>query len=239
MLRNQPRCFREDAERAASRLPNPLRIIGEGNIPKSGPCLVTINHYSRPGFPAWWLAMAASAVIPADVHWIVTSAWTYSDRLRSESLTPISRWLFRRIAEIYGFSNMPPMPPNPQEVLQRAHAVRSVLNFVRNSPNPIIGFAPEGGDFALPGELAVPPPGVGRFILLLSQLGLAIVPLGIFELNNTLCLNFGKPYELNPPLNVSRAESDWLIRQEVINRIRSLLEYYNVEETYRMNGAPG
>jgi hypothetical protein len=81
---------------------------------------LTINHYARPGFHAWWLALALSAVVPTDVHWIMTAAWTYSDGFRARTVTPLSRWLFGRIAQVYGFTSMPPMPPDPKDVVALA-----------------------------------------------------------------------------------------------------------------------
>jgi hypothetical protein len=186
--------------------------------------LLTINHYSRPGFQAWWLALITSAEIPRNIHWIVTGAWTYPDRLRSKSLTPLSRWLFRKVAHIYGFTIMPPMPPDPLEVEARAHAVWEILNFVRHAQDPIVGLAPEGGDSADPKEPASPPSGVGRFVLLLTKLGLKITPVGFFEKENNIYLHFGESYDLDLSVGKSKDEMDYSIRNQVMGHISDLLD---------------
>ena len=147
LLTGELRSFRTDATRCISRLQPPLKIYGTENIPQSGPGLVTTNHYTRPGLRAWWLALAVSSAVPAEIHWLITSAWTYPDRLRSATITPLSRWILKRLAQIYHFTAMPPMPPNPAETLERAAAVRRVLRYARLNERPLIGLAPEGGDF--------------------------------------------------------------------------------------------
>ncbi len=166
------RSFREDAIPCGARLRPAPAIEGKPFIPARGPCLITVNHYARKGFYAWWLALAISAVVPVEIHWITTAAWVYPDRLRSLTITPITRWLLRRIARVYDFTPMPPMPPREAEATARAQAVRRVLAYVRRTPQAVIGLAPEGQDFARgdsrPAPLGTPPPGLGRFVLLFS-----------------------------------------------------------------------
>ncbi len=180
---------------------------------------MTTNHYTRPGLRAWWLALAVSAAVPAEIHWLITSAWTYPDRLRSTTITPVSRWVLARLARIYGFTNMPPMPPDPQDVLKRAEAVRRVLKAARQSERPLIGLAPEGGDFATPGRLTDPPPGAGRFILHLCALGLEIAPVGIFEEADCLCLRFGPRYRPDALPGLPASARDRTASQQVMQRI--------------------
>ena len=59
------RRFGDDARREIATLKTPLKVTGQEYIPTAGPCLVTVNHYARPGFWAWWLAFAVSSVFPA------------------------------------------------------------------------------------------------------------------------------------------------------------------------------
>jgi hypothetical protein len=59
---------------------------------------VLVNQYSRPGFQAWWIALAVSALLDIDLHWVITSGWVYEDPLRSMTITPLSRFMLRRIA---------------------------------------------------------------------------------------------------------------------------------------------
>ena len=103
--------------------------------------LITVNHYSAPDFQAWWFAILISAIVPADIHWVVTSGWT-----NSGWLTGFTHWLFPRGARLLGFTPMPAMPPDPAETELRAVAVRKVLNYASHTPHAVIGMAPEGGD---------------------------------------------------------------------------------------------
>ena len=222
ILDRRPRSFKKDAADCVTRLRPPLQVLGKEHIPKTGPCLVTVNHYARPGFHAWWIALGISAVLPCDVHWVITAAWTYPDSLRAHTITPVTRWLLRRIAETYDFTSMPPMPPDPDEVQARAEAVRRILRFARNNMSPVIGLAPEGMDMA-EGKLSMPAPGVGRFIAHLTDLGLPILPVGAFESGNRFCLGFGLPFLLNIPPNLGPEEMDWAASHAVMLHIARLL----------------
>lgn len=223
----KPRSFREDACACVAQLRPAPTIEGEAYIPTHGPCLITVNHYARRGFYAWWLALTISAVVPAEIHWITTSAWVYPDRLRSLTITPVTRWLLRRIAEIYNFIPMPPMPPRETEITARAQAVRRVLAYVRRTPQAVIGLAPEGRDFQAgdghPAPLGVPPPGLGRFVLLLAQAGLEIVPVGAYESQGTFCLRFGPAYRLSLPPGLSSEARDRLASGQVMKHIAAQL----------------
>jgi hypothetical protein len=223
LLTGERRSFRADAMFCASRLQPPLKINGLENIPASGPCLVTTNHYTRPGLRAWWLALAVSSAVPAEIHWLITSAWIYPDRLRSATITPVTRWVLKHLAQVYGFTNMPPMPPVPQDVLRRAEVVRRILKVARQSEHPLIGLSPEGGDFAAPGRLADPPPGAGRFISHLCALGLEISPVGIFEEAECLCLRFGPRYRLEALPGLPATARDRYASQQVMQRIADLI----------------
>ncbi len=207
---------------AVAALRPPLEVKGLARIP--GPCVITINHYARPGFQAWWLALAVSAVLPVEVHWVVTAEWRYADRWRSATITPVSRWILRHIAAVYGFTRMPPMPPRPGEEMQRALAVREILRYARQVECPVIGLAPEGGDFAAPGRVAELPAGVGRLLLHLSGSGLVVLPVGAYEARDRFCLNFGLPYRLEPPQMSSAETMDAWARQLVRSKIEELLE---------------
>lgn len=224
----QNRSFSADARRCVAALRPSLRVDGREHIPTQGPCLLTINHYARPAsddaaiFRAWWLALGVSAVVPAEIHWIVTEAWTYPDPLRAHLVTPVTRWLFRRVARVYGFTSMPPMPPDPDDVVARAAAVRRILAYARTSTNPLIGMAPEGSD-APGGVVQMPPSGVGRFIAHLARLGLQIVPVGGFEADGAFCLRFGPAYALETPAALSAAGRDRAVSAVVMRHIAALL----------------
>ena len=97
-LRGERRSFAEDSRLCLEKLPAPLEVLGKDHIPQTGPCLVTVNHYARSGFGAWWLAFAVSAALPIEVHWVFTAEWTYQDYLRRRLITPATRWIFEKLA---------------------------------------------------------------------------------------------------------------------------------------------
>jgi hypothetical protein len=171
-------------------------------------------------------------LIRAPVHWVITAAWTSPDPFYTRTVTPLSRWLFRRAAQVYGFTNMPPMPPRPGEEAERAKAVRQVLNIAHKLPAAIIGLAPEGGDS--PGGSRLPSPGVGRFIVQLARIGFVILPAGIFESEGTLCLHFGPIYMLPDVRGLNPAAFDRQAAEQVMRKIAPLLPEH-LQGVYREN----
>lgn len=210
------RSFRTDALDSLQAFPNPNTIIQKGLIPGEGPCLLVTNHYSRPGFGAWWIALGISAALPVEVHWMMTNAWTHLGPLEG-----MSRWLFPRLARVYGFTPTPPIPPDPRDVGDRARAVRQVLD-VSRCPGAVIALAPEGQDHP-GGILGAPPPGVGRFITQLEKHCQRIVPIGVYEEGDYLTFNFGPAFELDiDPLSAAD-ERDRDASQQVMQFIAQQL----------------
>jgi hypothetical protein len=222
VLSGSRRSFRKDSLAAIARLEPPLCLSGSEYIPSSGPALLTINHYYRPGFGAWWLAFALSASVPAEIHWVMTSALNYPGRIFGRLRTLVSRWLLPRIARVYDFTSMPAMPPAPNEVLERARAVHHAISFTRNNPLALVGLAPEGHDNLRRG-LMVPPSGVGRFILHLSHLGLTIYPVAAYEHQDGFHLSFGCPYSLRLPESLPQHQIDQFVGDLVMRHIAALL----------------
>ena len=215
VARKRRRSFRQDATTALSLCHFPIRVEGKKNIPACGPAVVVTNHYSRPGFGAWWIALAISAQVPAEMHWGMTAAWTFDGSLTSWLLAEISRRIFPRIAEVYGFTAMPPMPPRPFEGAVRAGAVRRILAAARAHPPPIFGMAPEGQDTP-GGVLMRPHPGVGRFLYNLARLGYPCYPAGVHEEADALCVSFGSPFRLELSGGLSGEEIDRCASQDVM-----------------------
>ena len=197
-----------------------LRIVA-GPPADADPPLFLVNHYSRPGFQAWWMAIALTATVGGEVRWPMTSAWTFPDPLRSRLITPLTEWVLTRCARMYGFTLMPPMPPRPQDVARRAESVRRILRAARAS-RPPIAMAPEGMD-STDGRLMRPPAGAGRFIAHLAEAGYALIPVGAYEEGNAFCLKFGKAFIL-PIVDTRDPETrDRMIADAVMASIAALL----------------
>ncbi len=218
VLMGRQRRFREDALACLKGLQTSLRVRGNEHIPSDGPCVVTVNHYSRPGFGAWWLALSIAALVPVDMHWIMTGELLYLGRLGS----PISRWVLHRIGKVYDFTVMPPMPPRPQEVEARARAVKAVVRRMERDRKMVLGLAPEGSDQP-GGQLAYPPAGAGRLALLLAERGATFVPVGVYEIEEALCVNFGPSYRLQVPSHLSASEKDRAAAKRIMQQIAALL----------------
>jgi 1-acyl-sn-glycerol-3-phosphate acyltransferase len=216
------RSFRLDGQACVGRLKPPLRVTGEEHIPRSGPCLVIFNHYFRPGFNAWWMALAIAAVVPQDIHFIMTGELTYPGRWYAPLGRAGSRWLLKRISHTYGFTLMPPMPPRPQDVEARARSVRAALAYIKAHPGAFVALAPEGGDQP-GGLLSWPPSGTGRFIALLAPAGRPVLPVGVYEDSGCLCLNIGEPYSLSIPPGLPTGERDRHVAARTMRSLARLL----------------
>jgi len=216
------RSFREDARACVGLLKPSLGVLGKENIPQHGPCVITVNHYCRTGFAAQWLALAIAATVPADMHWVVTGELTYPGRWYAPLGMFLSKFVLHRVAHVYGFTSMPPMPPRTKDVEERAASVRAVLEYVRRAQRPIIGLAPEGGDSA-DGKLARPASGLGRFGLLLSNAGLRFIPVGAYESDGVFTIHFGEAYGLHIQRDLSSDEKDVQAAHIIMNNIAQLL----------------
>ena len=216
------RNFRRDAKVCIENLQPPLQVLGREHVPTQGPCVVTVNHYHGARFGAQWIALAIAATIPAEMHWVMTGEFTYAGKWYESLGTLGSRLLLGRLAHIYGFNTMPPMPPRPKDVQARAASVRKVLDFVRHAQNPILGLAPEGHD-PPSGVLTRPASGVGRFGLFLSRAGLKFVPVGAYETEGVFTVCFGEAYELYVAADLSADEKDTQAAHTIMTNIAKLL----------------
>lgn len=216
------RDFRQDAIACIARLSPPLKVVGSENIPQRGPCVVTVNHYHREDFGAQWLALAIASLVPVNMHWIMTGEFQYQGKWYATIGSIGSQLLLKRIASVYDFSTMPPMPPRQKDVQARAAAVRAVLEYVRRTPNSILGLAPEGYD-PPEGVLTRPASGVGRFGLLLSKAGLQFIPVGAYEVDGVFQIHFGESYELSLAPNLAPDEKDHQASQIMMEHIARLL----------------
>lgn len=189
------RSFRSDAVLALSASHPPIQVLGRQNIPQSAPCLLLMNHYSRPGFIPIWSAFAISSLLPMESRWLMTSAWTSPNKWWDPIKRRLTSLIFTAISRVYGFIPMPPMPPDPREVSQRAAAVTKLVSLARQQLPIAIGIAPEGRDF--PGaKLGWPPPGMGRLLEQLSTSIPLLIPIGVSEQEKCLVIHFGQPINL-------------------------------------------
>jgi 1-acyl-sn-glycerol-3-phosphate acyltransferase len=207
-----------------------MEIRGAEHIPLHEPVLVACNHYSRPGFDAWWIALAISAAVAdhrapeadPEIHWLMTAAWTYPESpWKHRFLTPLTKWAFRRVARAYGFVPMPAMPPDPNEVEERARAVLAALRLARRlaQMGGMIGLAPEGRD--TPGELGKPPKGAGRFLAHLVEAGLPVLPVRVSEPRGRLGVSFGPVFA--PRIPTDGQERDREVARQVMEAIAAQL----------------
>jgi len=216
------RDFHQDARACIENLSPPLKVLGQENIPQRGACVLTVNHYHRPGFGAQWLALAIAAMVPTNMHWVMTGEFTYPGKWYWPFGAIGSRILLKRIAHIYGFTTMPPMPPRSKDVTARAASVRAVLEYVRRAQEPVLGLTPEGYD--PPNDvLTRPATGLGRFGLLLSKAGLKFIPVGAYEAEGIFHLHFGGGYKLRIRGALSIDEKDQCATQIIMENIAQLL----------------
>jgi len=226
----RPHSVGDIAAGALRGTPRPPLILGAEHVPAQGPCLVTVNHYTRPGFGAWWTAIGVTAVVadrraegvPADIHWVMTAAWRYpKDDWRGTIVTPLTRWAFARAARAYGAIPMPPMPPRPDEVEERAAAVLRTVRLSRNLAveGGLLGLAPEGRD--TPGLVGDPPPRAGDFVALLIKEGFPILPVGVAEEDNRMRISFGPCFV--PEIPRRRSERDRVVADQVMQAIAAQL----------------
>jgi hypothetical protein len=196
MLFGRRRDFHSDSGACIQRLQPLLRVLGAEHIPARGPCLIMMNHYFRPGFPVWWISMAISSMLTMPHAWIITAEWTAPGQWYEPIKGVASRFASRRLAQVYNFLQMPPMPPRPQDVAARATSVRAALTYVEQTPEAVLCIAPEGRDMP-EGKLGWPASGTGRFLSLLAERGLSVIPVGGWEQEGALTIRFGAGYSLN------------------------------------------
>jgi hypothetical protein len=216
------RDLQTDAKACIEHMSAELRVLGEENIPQYGGCVLTINHYHRPGLGAQWIALAVTALVPLKMRWAVTGELMCEGKWYRAVGSRASRIFLKRLASIYGLMTMPPMPPRPKDVEARAASVRAMLDYVKRTNDPVLGISPEGYN-PPSGVLTRPATGFGRFALLLSKAGMRFTPVGGYEAEGILHIHFGKQYELRVPSGQSADQRDEQAMQIIMRNIACLL----------------
>ena len=231
LLLGRQRSFAADSRHLRSFVRPEPAVEDTHFIPPRGSFVVVTNHYYRLGYNMWWgmatvgEAISLSRGSPTEVTWIVANRWTYPDRLRQHVVTPLSLIVFRRLARMYGFISMPPMPPHPEWTAEAVQAIRRTLSVAASATEEspvILGLAPEGGD-SPDGRLVLPPAGVGRFIAHLTRRGLGFVPVGVFEENGRLTARFGPPFVPAVEDSAAHTETDRQVADQVMGTIARLV----------------
>jgi hypothetical protein len=71
--------------------------------------------------------------------------------------------------------------------------------------------------------LTFPPSGAGRFMLQLAGKGLKVIPVGVWEQDGSLCVNFGSAYTSAVPVDIPADEKDREAAKTVMEKIALLL----------------
>jgi hypothetical protein len=217
-LLGRKRRFRAHAVRMMLGIQPPPRVLDEENMPCAGPGIITMNHYHSQALWPPWLASAISALVPVDIHWVMAAGWTDPRRWLDRYKRALSGWVLTRLARVYRFSTMPPMPPSPDEVAQRTASIMRLMSYVRSHPQTLVGMAPEGGD--QPGAvLNLPPSGFGKLALAFSRMDIPFYPVGVYEEEGNFYLRFGPSYRLDVEPGLSREQQDLLARRRVMDHI--------------------
>jgi hypothetical protein len=222
LLLSRRRDLQQDANACIEHMRAELKVLGKENIPQRGDCVLTINHYHRPGLGAQWIALAVSALVPLPMRWVVTGELMCQGKWYQPIGSKASIIFLKRLASIYSLLTMPPMPPRPKDVEARAASVYAILKYVKQGKEPILGISPEGHN-PPNGVLKCPAAGFGRFAVLLSKAGMRFIPVGGYEVDGIFHIHFGKAYELDIQSDLSTDEKDEQAMQIVMKNIASLL----------------
>jgi hypothetical protein len=220
LLLGRSRSFLNDSQTVMAANPYRRQAQGLENVPSEGPFILVTNHYARRGLRAYHFAMFITTAIaqrrplsPA-ICWVITSEW-YGYHVGPIPIPVwLIRWVFRRVAKVYG---LVVMPRQASRAVGRAAVLRRIAKIVQREP---IGLMPEAGGS---GVLLEPLEGSGLFLQALSERGLPLVPAGVWEEDDTLMVSFGQPVALSVAKEGPRREQDREAREQVMVAVGRLL----------------
>lgn len=198
-----------DANRGYAR-----RIEGLDNVPGAGSFIVVMNHYGRRGLRPYHCAMVVTTAVASVRPGLAEIRWAFTSEYLGRHVGPVPiplwliRWTFRRVARMYDFVVI---PRREELVVGRAAALRRFAKALSHGP---IGLTPEG--LRGTGPLVEPPPGNGLFLASLGRQGFSLLPVGVWEDDDTLVVRFGAPFGLDVPRNRTREEQDRAARETVM-----------------------
>ena len=219
-LLGRRRSFARDSRITLDGNPPPPCVRGLDHLPPEGPFILVMNHYERDGLLIHFCAMAVSSAVAdcqprsPEIRWVITSEW-YG---RHAGPLPIPvwliRWVFRRVSRLYGLIIM---PRAAERTIGRAAAIRRLAEEVRAGES--VALVPEALG---KGTLIEAMPGSGLALLALSRGRAPIVPVGLWEDDDTLMVRFGEPFTLEVGAT-DREEQDRQARERVMVAIGRLL----------------
>ncbi len=208
----------------------PPRVKGDDLIPTELPFIAIFNHYESTRVAAWWGPLLMTRVIaerrtrePRQVRWIMAREWWYPSGFGRAVKQPLTRLLFARLAQVYGFVLVPPVLSGDLTRGEGVEGIRHALALTRGGAPALVGLAPEGNT-GPGGALQEPPSGVGLFLLLLTHDKIPLLPIGWYEDEcGVMTFNFGAPFQLHAPRINDRRARDHAAATHVMAAIGRLL----------------
>lgn len=193
----------------------PPSVTGRQYIPSDSPFILVFNHYENREIASWWGPFLMTRIIagclerpkwnvsgenshgdPWQVRWLMAREWWYPGGFGRLVKQPLTRLLFRRLAQVYGFIRVPPVLAGDITRGEGVTGVRQALALTRGAHPVLVGLAPEGHT-GPGGALKEPPDGVGSFLLLLTHNAIPLLPVGWYQdETGVLRINFGPPVRL-------------------------------------------
>ncbi len=183
------------------------RVEGIERIPASGPCVLAMNHYERPGLRVWWGVALMNAAVwqhrgDPPMRWLMTDRFEGFRMAGIRWPDAIMAWLLGRIAWAYGHM----LVAKPEgDASPRALVLREARRALRDGG--VVGVTPEAASGSGP-ELATAWPGSGAALAWLSSGSIPIVPVAFFEDGEArLLARVGEPFTLDRARDDEGAEA--------------------------------